>query len=282
LIDFHMHIGKLYIGERPLTPSYLLRFMDDNGIEKAALLPIESPEETHYYVTTEYVINVCRRHPDRFIPFCNVDPRRGSADTSTDFYTILREYKERGCRGFGEAMSGLYVDDPRLQKIYEACGRLNLPIVFHIDGLRNIDEKGLPRFENMIRKFPETIFVGHGPHFWAEISSEVSEEDFSGYPKGEIRSEGAVVKLLSNYPNAYADLSAGSGFNAISRDPAFGYRFLERFQDKLLFGTDVCRFNQNIPVIPYLKDALRDGRISKAAYDKITRANAEALLGLGR
>lgn len=282
MIDIHMHIGKLYIGEKSLTPSYLLRFMDNNGIERAALLPIESPEETHYYVTTEYVVNVSKRHPDRFIPFCNVDPRRGNADTSTDFYAILKEHKAKGCRGFGEAMSGLYIDDPRLQKIYEVCGELSLPIIFHIDALRNIDEKGLPRFENMIKKFPETIFIGHGQHFWAEISPDVKQEEFSDYPRGKIKSGGATVKLLNRYSNLYGDLSAGSGYNAITRDPDYGHKFLEQFQDKLLFGTDICHFNQDVPIISYLKESLTEDKISKTVYGKITQKNAERILKLDK
>jgi predicted TIM-barrel fold metal-dependent hydrolase len=277
VIDIHMHVGKLFF-ERAITPSRLLRFMDRNGIEKAVLLPIENPEETYYYVTTDYVLKVCKRHPDRFIPFCNVDPRRGNSDTSTDFYRILKEYKDRGCKGFGEAISSLYIDDPRLQKIYEACGELGFPIIFHLDGLRNVDEKGLPRFENMIKEFPETIFIGHAQHFWAEISSEVKKTDFNGCPKGKIKRGGAVEKLLSKYPNAYADLSAASGFNAISRDPEFGYRFLEKFQDKLLFGTDICHIGQVVQLVPYLKKSLEEGKISRIAYGKITQKNAERIL----
>lgn len=282
MIDTHMHIGRLFIGEKPLTPSYLLRFMDNNEIEKAVLLPIESPEETHYYITTEYVVKVCKRHPERFIPFCNVDPRIAGADNSIQIYARLKECQEQGCRGFGEAISGLYIDDPRLQRIYEACGKLDLPVVFHIDGLRNIDEKGFPRFEKMIKKFPETVFVGHGQHFWAEISSDVKKEEFCSYPKGRIKGGGAIIKFLSKYPNLYADLSAGSGFNAITRDPAYGYRFLEKFQDKILFGTDICHFNQEVPIICYLKNSLTEGRISKTVYDKITQKNAEKILKLGR
>ena len=277
MIDIHMHVGRLYsFEEKALTPYYLLRFMDEHRIEKAALLPIESPEETHYYVTTEYVLGVCKRHPDRFIPFCSVDPRRGNADLSTDFRAILREYKDRGCRGFGEAMSGLYVDDPRLQKIYEACGELGLPIVFHLDALRNVDEVGLPRFEAMARKFPKTIFIGHGQHFWAEISSDVTEGDFRGYPSGPVRPGGAVGRLLAGYPNVCGDLSAFSGFNALTRDAEFGKRFLEEFQDKLLFGTDLCRRDQETPIIGHLASIGTDTEV----YLKITRINAEKLLGL--
>jgi predicted TIM-barrel fold metal-dependent hydrolase len=263
MIDIHMHVGRLYQFEkRALTPAYLLKLMDTHGIEKAALLPIESPEETDFYVTTEEVLRICRRHPDRFIPFCNVDPRRRNADLSTDFYAILKEYRDRGCRGFGEAMSGLWVDDPRLQLIYEACGALGLPIIFHMDHLRNMDEKGLPRFESMIRRFPQTIFIGHGQHFWAEISADVREPDFGIYPKGK------VIR------NAYADLSAGSAWNALTRDPGFGSQFLTEFQDKLLFGTDICRYDQDLPMIGHLKS----GVLSTEAYDKIVRGNALRIL----
>ena len=275
MIDIHMHTGRLYLSEnRGLTPAYLLKFMDKHDIEKAALLPIESPEETDFYVTTEEVLRICKRHPDRFIPFCNVDPRRGNSDLTTDFYGILKEYRDRGCKGFGEAMSGLYVDDPRLQKIYEACGQLGLPIIFHMDALRNMDKKGLPRFESMIKKFPETIFVGHGQHFWAEISSDVEEEDFGRYPLGKVTRPGAVERLLSMYPNAYADLSAGSGWNAISRDPEFGDWFVNAYQDKLLFGTDICRLNLDFPLIEYLNS----GAVPREAYEKITVRNALRIL----
>ena len=52
MIDIHTHIGKLFKEE--LKPSQLLKFMDRNGIEKAAVLPIENPEEPFYYVTTKY------------------------------------------------------------------------------------------------------------------------------------------------------------------------------------------------------------------------------------
>lgn len=275
MIDVHMHVGRLYHFERKaLTPAYLLKLMDAHGIEKAALLPIESPEETDYYVTTEEVLRICKRHTDRFIPFCNVDPRRRNADLTTDFHSILEEYRDRGCRGFGEAMSGLWVDDPRLRKIYESCGRLGLPIIFHMDALRNMDERGLPRFESMIRRFPDTIFVGHGQHFWAEISAHVSEEDFGRYPEGKVIRPGAVERLLSTYQNAYADLSAGSAWNAITRDPEHGRWFLNEYQDKLLFGTDLCRYNQELPMIEYLGS----GILSAVAYDKITHANADRIL----
>jgi len=87
-------------------------------------------------------------------------------------------------------------------------------------------------------------------------------------------------ELLIKYPNLYADLSAGSGFNAISRDYEYGIKFLEEFQNKLVFGTDICRHGQEAPIANYIKTLLKEGRISQSAYDKITHLNAERLLKL--
>ena len=282
LIDMHMHVGRLYTDEpEPLTPAFLLEFMDRNGIERAALHPIESPEETHYYVTTEYVLEVCRRQPDRFIPFCNVDPRIGEKANAPALRAKLTEYKRAGCKGYGEALSGLAIDEERLQRIYALCGELGLPIVFHMDGERNVDEKGFPRLERMLGKFPDTVFIGHAQHFWAEISGDASADQFGGYPKGPIAEGGSIVRLLAQYGNLYADISAGSALNALTRDMQFGWRFLERFQDKLFFGTDLCRRVREVRNVAYFVSAGTEGRISPAAYRKIARENAIRVFQLG-
>ena len=129
-------------------------------------------------------------------------------------------------------------------------------------------------------EFPDTIFIGHAMAFWSEITSEVDEKTRGGYPKEEVKSPGRVHELLKKYSNLYGDLSAGSGYNAISREPEFGYKFLEEFQDKLLFGTDICHVNQDVPIVPYFKKSLAEGKISQIAYDKITEKNAEKVLKL--
>jgi len=274
-MDIHLHIGRLYL-EKALKPSHLLKFMDRNGIEKAVVLPIENPEETYYYVSTDEVLKTCKRYPDRLIPFCNVDPRRGDG-FSTDFYKIIKEYKEEGCQGFGEELSGLWVDDIRLQKIYDACGRLRMPMVLHLDGLRNKDDIGLPRLEKMLKKFSDTIFIGHGPHFWTEISSDLKKKDFNGYPQGKIK-KGALDRLLSKYSNLYGDLSAGSGYNALARDTEFAYPFLERNKNKLLFGTDYLSPGQKCPQIKFLKDAKEKKLIKKSTFEKVAFKNSKRLL----
>jgi predicted TIM-barrel fold metal-dependent hydrolase len=283
LIDAHMHVGRLYATEaKALTPRFLLDFMDRSGIERAALMPIESPEECHYYVTTREVLAVCRRHDGRFIPFCNVDPRIGDGDNTAALRARLSEHKRAGCKGYGEAMTGLAIDDIRLQRVYGICGELELPVLFHMDGLRNLDGRGLPGLERMLQAYPRTVFIGHAQHFWAEISGDATESQFSTYPTGPVAPGGAVVRLLADYPNLHADLSAGSGLNAMTRDRAFALRFVERFQDKLLFGTDLCRRVREVGNVAWLRGAAASGEIAPQAFRKVARDNIIRILQLGQ
>jgi len=82
------------------------------------------------------------------------------------------------------------------------------------------------------------------------------------------------------YPNLHGDLSAGSGFNAITRDPEFGYRFMEEFQDRLYFGTDIANVPQKLPIVDYFKKLEDDQLVCAAALEKISWHNASRLLGL--
>ena len=143
-----------------------------------------------------------------------------------------------------------------------------------------IDDLNLPKLEGALQKFPNLMFLGHSQPFWSEISADVTNETRNGYPKGKVI-PGRVPELLRKYPNMYGDMSAGSGFNAVSRDPEFGYTFMEEFQGKLLFGTDICRPGQELPLPGYLRKIHDDGKISDQTFEKITWKNANRLLRLG-
>jgi len=287
MIDIHTHLGKWGFAREPvMDEAELLRRMDELGIERAVILPLGmTPECFMLPFDTDDVLDVHRCHPDRVIPFCNLDPRSGNSPDA-DFSWIFEEFKAAGCKGLGELTANLYFDDPLCMNLYRQCGQVGFPLIFHLAvrvayGLYGVaDEMGLPRLEKVLRQCPDTVFIGHAMAFWAEVASNVDEETRGGYPKGPVAGPGRAAALLKQYANLFGDLSAGSGFNAISRDPEFGYRFLEEWQDKLLFGTDICHVNQEVPIVPYLKKALAEGKISQTCYSKITRLNAERLLEL--
>ena len=280
MIDIHTHIGRIFSGKKPLTAGILVKAMDKYGIRKAVVLPIENPEETHWYFTTEQVLKRCSKYPDRLIPFCNVDPRRGNNSEMTDFEGLIREYVEKGCKGFGEVLANLPFNDSRMKKIYSVCQKFHLPVLFHLGGVPKrsriglVDKLGLPFMEEILKEFPNTIFIAHGPGWWAEISGNITARDRETYPKGKIKKEGKVQYLLEKYPNIYADLSAGSGYNALTRDPEYGRKFLIKFHKKLLFGTDFLCVGQKLPIIDYIKKV----EIPYSMKEYILKKNAERIL----
>ncbi|UCH35259.1 MAG: amidohydrolase family protein [Armatimonadota bacterium] len=288
MIDIHTHLGRgARRDDAPVDESELLRRLDEFGIDKAVVLARGvSPECAFFHFTNEDVLAACARHADRFVPFCKLDPRNGRNSPDTDFSWVLEHYKATGCRGVGEVSANMLIDDPRCVNMFHHCGAADMPVLFHLVprvdyGLYGLaDDIGLPRLERVLQECPETVFIGHAMAFWAEVASNVEEETRGGYPKGPVAGPGRVPGLLKEYSNLYGDLSAGSGFNAISRDPEFGCRFLEDHQDRLLFGTDICNVNQEVPIVPWLNEARDAGRISPTCYEKLVRGNATQLLGL--
>jgi predicted TIM-barrel fold metal-dependent hydrolase len=288
LIDIHTHVVNMWHAEPKdyFTAEDLVETMDSLGIDKFVLLPVGcSPEIQCFYFGTEEVLEIHKKYPDRVIPFCNIDPRSGSNSDKTDFSWILNHYKDLGCKGLGELTANLYFDDPKCINLYQHCGKVGFPIIFHLYSKFSgsyglVDDLHLPRIEKTLQLCPETVFMGHATGFWSEISSGVTEETRIGYPKDPIPGPGRVCELMKKYPNLCGDLSAGSGFNAITRDMKFGYWFLEEFQDQLLFGTDICHKGQTAEIVSYMHNALKNNHISKQAYEKITSENAKRLLNL--
>ena len=292
LIDIHVHTcferhPKLTRpnGSHYPTPERLLEMMDEAGIDKAVLMCGVSPECRYTEAAPEEIVRIARTYPGRLIPFCNFDPRFLTNDTRADFRPLLEAYKEMGCRGVGEYSPNLPFDDPRNMNFFAAVEDAGLPLTFHVAPRQGgyygcVDEVGLPGLEKVLQTFPNLVLFGHSQYFWAEISTDVIQEgERVPYPSGPV-TPGRVVELMRRYPNLYGDLSAGSGFNAISRDPEFGYAFMEEFQDRLLFGTDIANDPQELPIVPYFRKLKAEKLISEEAYEKITWKNAVRMLRL--
>jgi len=248
LVDMHTHIVPFAEASgypKSVTPEQLVAQMDEWGVAQAVVLPLESPECDAEYAPSAQAFELCARFPERLIPFVGVDPRTQRA------LDKIKHYHARGARGFGEHKCGLAFDDPRSVKVYELCGELGLPVLFHMDPDLNWDESGLPRLERALRACANTVFIGHGPNWWSAISAEDARD--GRYPKGPVKPTGAVDRLLGEFPNLYADISAASGHNALTRDPAFTEGFLARHWRKLLFGTDFFNVGQDVPQVEWLR-----------------------------
>jgi len=288
-IDIHAHAYKYpwpRIDGKPAfsTPQQLLELYEKIGIEKACLSPLVSPE-VYLPQSNDEILEMARTWPDRFIAFCNIDPRAISNSANAPLDYILKYYRDQGCKGFGEFMPNMPFLDPMVQNVFKHVQDVGFPLIFdsvpQIGGAYGLyDEAGLPQLELCLRRYPKLKVLGHGPPFWSEIGQLETAADRWGYPNYPIKEEGAVPKLLRRYENLYGDLSAGSGCNALSRDPNYAVKFLNEFQDRLLFGTDVCGPDTSTPLVDFLLDLRKSGKISETVFQKIARENAIKLLKL--
>lgn len=293
IIDVHAHvfafpkIRKSRDSEGMfMSAEQQVRRMDEKGIDKAVILPLNSAEAPAERQSIGEVLLICERHPGRFIPFCDIDPRRSDLPRQEDADFMLEQYRDLGCKGLGELTARIPFDDPRLLRLFAACEKVGFPVTFHtitpeVQSYGVLDDPGLPRFEKVLRQFPELKFFGHSPGFWNEVSGSLGPGEKNGYPKGPVQPGGVLVRLLREYPNLNGDLSAGSGLNALTRDPAFTYEFADEFQDRLLLGLDHTDVSHDFQHIEWLTAARDEGHISTEAHAKIMWKNADRLIGLG-
>ena len=285
-LDMHVHVQlahafPAYNGgtDFGLTCAELRSMYDLIGVEKGVALPSVSPEHDTDQFSNEDARHCAEQFPDTIgWWFCNVDPRWLTNAPDADLSLPMEYYKSRGAKGLGELSANLPFDDPLMENLFRHAEKCGLPVLFHIGNGGGgdygvVDELGLYKLEGALCKFPKLRFIGHSQKWWAEISGDCDSQTRAGYPKGPVTPGGRAVALLRSYPNMCADLSAGSGENAMLRDPAFGYRFLEEFQDKLYFGTDYCCGYNRFRLSEFLDEGVETGRLSQKAYNKICREN---------
>lgn len=231
LIDCHLHINHF---DRSLEDT--IRHMDATGTEQAFILPLETGEGG-VVLHAETVLHAWHKYPDRVIPFCQTDIRR------PDALERVRAYHLLGCRGVGEQKEHVPLNDKRIEGLIALCDELNWPITLHFqDGPGGYNQGLADYLEGYLKRFRRVRIIGHAQTWWANISAEVPSADQSLYPTGPVKPGGLLDRLLSEYPNLYADLSAGSGYGALTRDEEFTAGFLERHPKQLLFGSDCpCR-----------------------------------------
>lgn len=296
-IDIHAHAYRKPVPLIVRFPSAeeLLENYDRLGIEKGVLLPVVSPE-IYLPQANEDILDMAEKYPDRFIPFCNVDPRSYRNSPNSPLDEVLQYYKDRGCKGLGEVMPNLEVMDPLVQNLFHCAEKVGLPVIYDGSDRKTedfglYDDPGLPQLEYTLQRMPNLTILGHGPIFWAEIAKletlcerkpvqGIRGGRFGNLNSGPIKEEGYMPRLMRKYSNLHGDLSDGTAYNALTRDEEYGPKFLEEFQDKLYFGTDFCNPTMQVPLVAKLQQWRDEKKISERAFQKIARENAIRLLNL--
>lgn len=290
IVDAHQHVFWHGRDDHGLTAD-----MDAHGIDYAWLLsweigpfeedrmyhPVLNPEHlradgTHPGIPLSDLVRARNARPDRFVLGYCPHPLLGDAPG------LLRAAAGvHGARVCGEWKFRMPIDDPRCLELFRTAGELKMPVVLHLDVPYLKDEAGNRTYQenwyggtvaNLSRALeacPGTMFIGHAPGFWREVSGD-ADDDPAVYPRGEIADGGRLYELFDRFPNLCADLSAGSALGALRRDPGHAEKFLQRYEDRLLFGRDYYERE--------LMTFLEGLSLPAKTMEKICFANAERLV----
>ncbi|MGA8597185.1 MAG: amidohydrolase family protein [Bryobacteraceae bacterium] len=219
VLDTHLHLRR--------DPDACFTHIQGCGVTNAVLLT-RAPDE-------DKAKEEMAKRPGVFVRSVGTDPAQPGADE------VIRKAIQDGAVSVGELKYHLALDSPEMRRVYEVCAEMQVPVMMHIQNFPHFAGElpyntGYPQFDKVLRAYPRTNFIGHGDLFWAHISADVPTD--RGYPSGPIKPGGLTDKFLSDFPNLYADMSANSGNNALSRDTAFSRDFIVRHRSKLIFGSD--------------------------------------------
>ncbi len=229
--------------------------MDNVGIEKTIILTIA------HGAKFDSLVNVYSKYGSKFEMWCGIDyTAYKDPDFAQKAIAELVRCHEMGAKGVGELGDkgkglyysrppafGMHPDDPRMDPVFEKCGELGMPVNIHVadpiwmyepmdstnDGMMNAikwrldNQPGIAGHQEMIdilartvAKHPNTTFVA------CHVANCCYDLEKAG-------------SLLDSYPNLYMDISAR--FAELCATPRAARRFFVKYQDRLLYGTDLGR-----------------------------------------
>jgi predicted TIM-barrel fold metal-dependent hydrolase len=229
-----------------------VKIMDEVGVEKSVILAGTTGSKLDQNLV-KY-----GKYPKRFEVWCGIDyAGLDKSGFGPGAVAELERCHKAGATGVGELSDkgrglgattntlGIHIDDARMDGILEKCAELRMPINIHVgedkwmyepmdqnnDGLMNgwtwrvrmdagvlSHDEVVDTLERAVKKHPRTVFVAC--HF-ANCCSDLNH----------------LGRMLDQNPNLYADM--GARFAEISPIPRFVSQFFKRYQERLLYGTDM-------------------------------------------
>ncbi|MDB6036306.1 MAG: putative metal-dependent hydrolase, TIM-barrel fold [Verrucomicrobiales bacterium] len=244
VIDVHTHV----YATNDVQVEGWVKTMDDVGLQKSIILS-GSTGEKYDAVAVRF-----GRYPERFDVWCGIDfTGIDQPDFGSKAIAELERCHKAGAKGVGELSdkgrglsrtNGMHCDDPRMDPIFEKCADLGMRVNIHIgedqwmyepmdehnDGLMNgytwrippdpavlTHPQVLATLDRAVGKHPRTTFIAcHLANCCADLSR--------------------LGELLDKYPNLNADI--GARFSELTSIPRFVNRFMTKYQDRILYGTD--------------------------------------------
>lgn len=253
VIDVHQHVDDATgIGDR-VPPERLIQIMDATNVKKIVILTGMWGDKLQK-VFDELV----KPYPDRFMVFTQIDfSKIDDPNFSEEMVDQLDDGVARGARGLKQLKdlgledrdkSGklIAVDDPRLDPIWEECGRLGIPVAIHTtdpEAFFTPLDGNNERYDELIEN-PSWSFYGKGLPTKQEILAQ-RDHMFAKHPHTKFialhmanwpENLDYVANLLDAHPNVFVEFGAREA--ELGREPRRAREFFIKYQDRIMFGAD--------------------------------------------
>jgi predicted TIM-barrel fold metal-dependent hydrolase len=274
VIDFHTHIGFSAASSFGVAQEEAVRFL----APPAELLAVMDRVNLQTMINLtggvgrglqESIQRYQAAHPGRFITF--VEPRWRQANQpnyARDQALEIERAHQLGARGLKVLKTlGLYlreqitsgplvaIDDRRFDPMWEACAANSMPVAMHIadpEAFFLPIDRFNERFEEL-NNHPDWSFYDRDfPSNKALL--EARNRVLARHPKttfvtlhvgNNAENLGYVAECLDKYPNMLVETGARIG--ELGRQPRTARRFFDRYQDRVLFGTDAVPHGTETP-----------------------------------
>jgi predicted TIM-barrel fold metal-dependent hydrolase len=274
VIDIHTHlsitaksVNGVGIGEQMdflATPETLLPVMDSKNIR--AMVNLTGGRGVGLDTAVE---RFQRAQPDRFLTFTEPWWERTNQPGYSQFQAqeIARAHKA-GARGLKVLKTlGLYlrenvsegllvkIDDPRFDSMWDACGSLGIPVAIHVSDPEAFflpTDRFNERFEEL-NNHPDWSFHGRDFPSNAQLLG-ARNRVIARHPKthfivlhvgNNAENLSYVGECMDRYPNMSVELGARIG--ELGRQPRMSRKFFDKYQDRILFGTDAVPNGTDTP-----------------------------------
>lgn len=274
VIDVHTHLSftanhqnGVPLGEKmsyPAPPAEIISVMDRKNIRTIVDVTGGVGKGLE-----EVIRKLPTAHPGRFLVFTEPWWERSNQPGYSKFQADELERAQRaGARGLKILkVLGLYlrenvttgplvkVDDPRFDPMWEACAGLQMPVAMHVSDpeafFLPIDRFN-ERFEEL-NNHPDWSFYDRDFPSNAEILA-ARDRVFARHPRtifialhfgNDAENLPYVSECMERFPNMYVELAARIG--ELGRQPRTARKFFDKYQDRILFGTDAVPHGTQTP-----------------------------------
>ncbi len=253
VIDVHTHTNDARgIGDR-VDPKEMVARMDRLNVKTAVILSGGWGDDLQKIMDT-----MVKPYPGRFMVMTLIDwskiddPNfsqlmvRQLDDSVAQGARGLKIFKELGL-GVRDASGKLIpVDDPRLDPIWDECGRLGIPVFIHVadpEAFFHPIDASNERYEELI-EHPDWSF--YGPQF-PSLPELMAQRDrmFAKHPRTTFAAMhfgswpenlDFVEQTLEKFPNVMIETGAREG--ELGRQPRRVRSLFLKYPDRIMFGTD--------------------------------------------